>query len=86
MWWGSVLDSILNLISLAAYHQYTWWIHNRFGRHVRRVIPSCVNRIRAEFEEDDGNYTVFRGDDEIASEVTKAMEWTRIEEENENSK
>ena len=46
---------------------------------MRRIIPSCaVSRIRAEFEEEDGNYTVFKGNDEVASEIVRAMEWTRM--------
>ncbi|XP_057295017.1 P2X purinoceptor 7-like [Hydractinia symbiolongicarpus] len=62
----------------AAYRQFTWWIHDKLGRHVRRVIPSCaVSRIRAEFEEEDGNYTFFRGHDDKASEIVNAMEWVR---------
>ena len=64
----------------AAYRQFTWWVHDRLGRHVRRVIPSCaVSRIWAEFEEEDGNYAVFQGNDKIASEIVNAMEWTQDE-------
>ena len=66
----------------AAYRQYTWWVHNRLGRHVRRVIPSCaVSRIQAEFEEESGEYTVLKGDDDIASEIVQAMDWTKPTEE-----
>ena len=65
----------------SSYRQFTWWVHNRLGRHVRRIIPSCaINRIRAEFEEDDGNYTCFEGTDAVASEIVKAMEWNRVDE------
>ena len=67
----------------ASYRQFTWWVHNRLGRHVRRVIPSCaISRIRAEFEEEDGDYSAFDGDDRSASEIVKAMEWTKISDSN----
>ena len=64
----------------AAYRQFTWWVHNRLGRHVRRVIPSCaVSRIRAEFEEDNGNYTYYKDADEnVVSEISRAMEWASM--------
>ena len=26
----------------AGYEQYTWWIYNRFGKGMRKVIPSCA--------------------------------------------
>ena len=63
----------------AAYRQFTWWVHNRLGRCVRRVIPSCaVSRIRAEFEEESGDYTSFHGDDVVVSEIVKSMEWAKV--------
>jgi len=53
----------------ASYRNYIWWIHGRLGRGNRRVIPSCaVSRIRAEFEEEDGNYSTFMGNDEEENE------------------
>ena len=67
----------------AAYRQFTWWIHNKLGRHVRRIIPSCsVLRIRQEFPEIDGAYTCFKGTDQIASEIVDAMTWVRVDEDN----
>jgi len=43
------------------------------GKRIRRVIPSCaVSRIRAEFEEEDGNYGGFVGDDVEASDIVEA--------------
>ena len=26
----------------AAYCQFTWWVNDRLGRYVRKVIPACV--------------------------------------------
>ena len=62
-----------------SYRQFTAWMHNRLGRSIRRVIPSCVvSRIRAEFEADDGNYTVFQGTDDVASEIVEAFSHNTI--------
>ena len=45
---------------LAAYHQFTWWIHTRLGRSVRQVIPACVVAyIRQQYPEESGQYTGF---------------------------
>ena len=45
---------------LAAYRQFTWWIHDRLGRSVRRIISACVAEIRHTFPEETGQYTGFR--------------------------
>ena len=43
-----------------AYRRFTYWLHNKLGKHVRRVIPSCVVwKIREEFPSEDGNYIGF---------------------------
>ncbi|XP_057290227.1 P2X purinoceptor 7-like [Hydractinia symbiolongicarpus] len=45
----------------AAYRQFTWWVHVRLGKSVRRVIPSCVvNKIRDTFPAPDNIYTGFK--------------------------
>ncbi|XP_064638314.1 uncharacterized protein LOC135494328 [Lineus longissimus] len=50
---------------LAAYRQFTWWIHERLGKKVRKVIPSCVVQlIRETFQDPNGQYTGFREADE----------------------
>ena len=42
---------------LAAYRQFTYWIHSRLGRHIRRVIPACVvNQVRRMYPEPSGQY------------------------------
>ena len=45
----------------AAYRQFCWFVHARLDREVRRVTPSCVvNKIRAEYPSDDGQYVGFK--------------------------
>lgn len=54
----------------AGYRQFTWWVHKRLGRYVRKVIPACVVKaIRTVYPNADGNYTGFRTPDESYSEV-----------------
>ncbi|XP_068733080.1 P2X purinoceptor 7-like [Montipora capricornis] len=46
---------------LAAYRQFTWWVHGVLGRKNRRVIPGCVVKaIRNEFPEESGEYAGFK--------------------------
>ena len=45
----------------AAYRIFTWWVHNRLGKGVRKVIPSCaVWTIRDTFPEESGIYVPFQ--------------------------
>ena len=45
----------------AAYGQFTWWIHNRLGKGVRRVIPSCaIWAIRDQYPDQNDTYVPFR--------------------------
>ena len=44
----------------AGYKQYTFWVHNRLGKGIRMVIPSCaVWRIRNKFSSKDNKYVPF---------------------------
>ncbi|XP_068735788.1 uncharacterized protein [Montipora capricornis] len=46
---------------LAAYRQFTWWVHDVLGKKRRRVIPACVVKtIRKELPEESDAYTGFR--------------------------
>lgn len=42
------------------YKQFTYWVYNRLGRGIRKVIPSCVIwAIRNSYPDSDGNYVEF---------------------------
>ena len=45
----------------AGYKQFSWWIHNRLGKGVRKVIPSCTLwSIREKYASADGSYIPFK--------------------------
>lgn len=68
----------------AAYRQFTWWVHNRLGRGVRRRIPSCVlNKIRETFPAPDAVYVGFSDNGDQRSEVD--FSWVFRCEENEET-
>jgi len=47
-------------LRLSAYRQFTYWVHQRLGRHVRRVVPSCVvEEIRKAYPDPQGQYRGF---------------------------
>lgn len=57
----------------ASYLQFTWWMHGRLGKRIRRVIPSCaVNKIRHVYPEPGGIYTGFVNGDTDNDEVDEA--------------
>lgn len=59
-----------------AYRQFCWFIHNKLGRGVRRVIPACaVCKIRKEYPSVDGRYTGFKGDAEGGELVEMDFSW-----------
>ena len=51
----------------AGYRQFTWWVHNRLGKGVRKVIPSCTLwAIRDEYAEPNHYYVPFQ---EVSDEI-----------------
>ncbi|XP_033114047.1 P2X purinoceptor 7-like [Anneissia japonica] len=59
---NQLVDPIPNeTFRLKAYRQFTYWVHDRLGKAIRRVIPACVvGRIRQEYPSDNGAYVGFK--------------------------
>ena len=54
-----LLVAVSSSLRIAAYFQYTWWVHGFLGGGNRRLIPSCVvTAIRERYP--DEQYTGFR--------------------------
>ena len=57
---GDTLSYENNALRYAAYRQFTWWVYNRLGKGVRRVIPSCaIWAIRDKYPDESDNYAAF---------------------------
>ena len=47
---GDPIEKGSGAMRFAGYKQYTWWVHNRLGKGVRKVIPACaVKKIRENY-------------------------------------
>ena len=69
---GDGIDIQNKSLRYAGYRQYTWWVHNRLGRGVRKVIPSCAIWAIRDTHPADGNsaYVPFQeARDEIITET-----------------
>ena len=57
---------------------FSWFIHSKLGRYVRKIIPACaVIKIRERFSEENGIYRNFEGDnnEEGISEIVEAWKY-----------
>ena len=53
--------SLFRLYWFPGYKKFLWWIHNRLGKEVRKVIPSCALwSIREKYPSADGSYIPFK--------------------------
>ena len=53
--------SLFRSYRFVEYKQFPWWIHNRFGKGVRKVFPSCALwSIREKYPSTDGSYIPFK--------------------------
>ena len=51
---------------------YTWWVHNRLGKGVRKVIPSCALwAIHDKYPEPNCIFIPFKIDEEPEANVTE---------------
>ena len=68
---GDQLNIKNRSMSYATYTIFTWWVHNRLGRVVRKAIPSCgVWAIRVSYSEENLVYTPFQeARDEMAASL-----------------
>ena len=64
---GDRMDVSNRSMQYAGYRMFTWWINNRLGRGVRKVIPSCaIWAIRNKYPEENNVYIAFQeANDEI---------------------
>ena len=68
---GENLSYENNALRYAAYRQFTWWVHNRLGKGVRRVIPSCaIWAIRDKYPQENNLYESFRESSEEEARLT----------------
>ena len=69
---GDIIKFENRSMRYAAYRIYTWWVHNRLGKGVRKVIPSCAMwKIRNTFSELNMAYIPFQ---EAGDEITASLE------------
>ena len=53
-----------------SYRHFTWWVHNKLKKHVRRRLPACALRvIRERFPAPDGIYVGFKHGKVIAESM-----------------
>ena len=57
---GDPIEKASGTLRFAGYKQYTWWVHNRLRKSLRKVIPACaVKQIRENYPSEDGKYIPF---------------------------
>ena len=58
---GSTYPDNNKSLRYAGYRSYTWWVHSKLERRVRRIIPSCVVwAIRNLYPDPNNDYVSFK--------------------------
>ena len=61
------------------HRQFTWWVHNRLGKGVRRVIPSCaIWAIRDKYPQENNLYEPFRGSSEDEAHLLQNLTYQNL--------
>ena len=67
---GDPIEKGSRALRFAGYKQYTWWVPNRLGKGVHKVIPACaVKEICENYPSEDVKYIPFMENTENENQI-----------------